>query len=171
MFKVVIIGDDSEKTLSNTIYTACAAYGSVSWAGEKSSVSDFCIESDTKNVKSGHYDVMVLGENLNMENPLPQANICILDSGNKQAVHLAQVYHLTALTCSMSPYDTLTVDAIADYENILISLQRDIITPDGMVVEPQDFSLHLEQEMPLYPILASYGVLLSCGVKIINPKK
>lgn len=164
MFKVAIVGDNSQRMLSHTIYTACAAYGSVSWLNEKN--ADFCIEP---HAKFGHYDVMVLGENLDTDSPLPQADICILDSGNKQAVSLAHAYHLTALTCSMSPYDTLTADAVADYENILISLRRDIVTPNGTVVEPQDFSLHLEREMPLYPILAAYGVLLSCGIKIINP--
>ncbi|MGN0536592.1 MAG: hypothetical protein ACI4M3_01275 [Acutalibacteraceae bacterium] len=164
MFKVAIVGDDFQKTLFHTIYKVCATYGSVSCLNEKN--ADFCIESDAK---FEHYDVMVLGENLDTDSTLPQADICILDSGNKQAVYLAHAYNLTVLTCSMSPYDTLTADAVADYENILISLRRDIVTTDGTVVEAQDFSLHLEQEMPLYPILAAYGVLLSCGIKIKNP--
>ncbi len=162
MFKIFVIGDNAAKTLSNAIYEICSAYGSVSWANEKDTVINFCTENISSfRVKA--YSILVFGENLSNEICLPQADVCILDSGNRMAVYLAHKYHLTALTCSMSSYDTFTADAVTDYENILISLRRDIIAFDGTIIEPQDFPVHLSQETALYPIIASCAVLLLAG--------
>lgn len=190
MFNIAVIGDDAKQTLFHNISSACSAYGVVRLSKRGLHRADFRIIKESR-IKTGEdYDIVVLGDCLCTElsgdtaassqsnsligmsawrenfcgTKLPKTKICILDSGSKNAVKLVHKNGLTALTCSMAVYDTLTADSIADRENILISLQRDITRLDGTVLEAQDFRLNLNHDMPIYSMLASCGVLLLCGI-------
>lgn len=164
MFKIVVVGDDAENTLTKSVCLACSAYGILSCKKQNIICADFCVLND-KSIEAGEYcDIAVFGECKSRDVRMPKADFCILDSGNKNAAHLIYDTGLTAITCSMAVYDTLTADAVADKENILVSLRRDIVMPNGTTIEPQDFRLRLKSEMPIYSMLASCGVLMLCGV-------
>lgn len=164
MFKIVIVGDDAKNTLTKSVCLACSAYGKLIHENRSFTHAKFCILNDINIEKGEDCDIAVFGECLNLDIHVPKANFCILDSGNKNAAHLIYNTGLTAITCSMAAYDTLTADAVVEKENILISLRRDIVMPNGTTIEPQDFRLHLKNNMPIYHMLASCGVLILCGV-------
>lgn len=69
----------------------------------------------------------------------------------------------TGITCGTSPLDTLSI-ASCEEGKMLISLQRELQTLSGRVIEPCDISVKTEEPVHIYPTLAACAVLLLCDV-------
>lgn len=69
----------------------------------------------------------------------------------------------SAVSYGSSPRDTLTLSS-REGTHLWAALQRELVTVDGRVVEPQEFPLALENGAPSMSALAAAGALLLLGV-------
>lgn len=67
--------------------------------------------------------------------------------------------NITAITCGTNPLDTLSI-ASCGSGYTLVSLQREIRTLSGRVIEPCDISIKTEDKAHIYSILATCAVML-----------
>ncbi len=63
---------------------------------------------------------------------------CIFDSSQCSVVELAHLQQFKTLTCGFSVYDTLVLSS-SSVEQVVVSLQREIQTITGQVLEPGDY--------------------------------
>ena len=68
-----------------------------------------------------------------------------------------------AVSYGPSPRDTLTLSS-REGDHLWAALQRELVTVDGRVVEPQEFPLELEENTTSMSALAAAGALLLLGV-------
>lgn len=73
----------------------------------------------------------------------------------------------TAITCGTSPLDTLSI-ASCEEGNVLVSLQRELKTLTGDVIEPCDIRIKTDEPVRIYPTLAACAVLLLSDVPYEN---
>lgn len=69
----------------------------------------------------------------------------------------------SAVSYGPSPRDTLTLSN-REGDHLWAALQRELVTVDGRVVEPQEFPLELEENTTSMSALAAAGALLLLGV-------
>ena len=69
----------------------------------------------------------------------------------------------SAVSYGPSPRDTLTLSS-REGTRLWAALQRELVTVEGRVVEPQEFPLALENGAPSMSVLAAAGALLLLGV-------
>ena len=69
----------------------------------------------------------------------------------------------SAVSYGPSPRDTLTLSS-REGDHLWAALQRELVTVDGRVVEPQEFPLELEENTTSMSALAAAGALLLLGV-------
>jgi len=69
----------------------------------------------------------------------------------------------SAVSYGPSPRDTLTLSS-REGAHLWAALQRELVTVDGRVVEPQEFPLELEENATSMSALAAAGALLLLGV-------
>lgn len=93
--------------------------------------------------------------------------IPILDSQNTNAVQFLKNNFSIAITCGLSLRDTLCPSSI-NFPNNIISLQRDILTISGKVIEPHDFKVTLKKSMPMFNILSLCGILLLSDIPSVD---
>ena len=87
---------------------------------------------------------------------------CIFDSRQEQVLQMAEHYHLRAMTCGFSSYNTLVLSA-CDEQTASVSLQREIYSVFGAVVEPGDFLIHRGSCAPEEALLLCAATLLLIG--------
>lgn len=85
--------------------------------------------------------------------------IGILPYSSRPALKFAQKNNIKAVTCGLSPYDTLTLSSITG-ERAVVTLQREIRTLGGVMVEPADFPITLCNPWEAEAILTVAAVLL-----------
>ena len=85
--------------------------------------------------------------------------IGILPCYSRPALEFAQKNNIKAVTCGLSPYDTLTLSSITG-ERAVVTLQREIRTLGGIMVEPADFPITLCRPWKAEAILTVAAILL-----------
>ncbi len=98
---------------------------------------------------------------------LPSTYVPVLGEENAGAVPMLTHTGCPVVTCGMSPRDTLSLSS-SDFPSALVSIQRDIRTLSGNVMEPADFRVHLSAPSDEYPLLAACAALLLLDT---NPEK
>ena len=97
-----------------------------------------------------------------LERPLPAACRTLLLPGEVR--QLPRGFRAaSAVSYGPSPRDSLTISSRGE-RRLWAALQRDVVTVDGQVVERQEFSVPLEGEENVMPVLAAVGALLLLGV-------
>lgn len=94
---------------------------------------------------------------------VPSGFSCVLESKNMHAAAMLQGTDAAAITCGTSPKDTISIAGL-DESNAALSLQRSIITVEGSVLEPHDFTVKLVSELGPHRILAVCAILLISGI-------
>lgn len=84
---------------------------------------------------------------------------CIFDSSQHSVMELARSKQYKTLTCGFSPYDTLVLSS-SERGQALVSLQREIRTVSGQVVEPGDFLIQKSEEYSDMTLLLCTAVFL-----------
>lgn len=69
----------------------------------------------------------------------------------------------SAVSYGLSSRDTLTLSS-REGSQLWAALQRELVTVEGRVVEPQEFPLELEENAPPMSALAAAGALLLLGI-------
>lgn len=101
-------------------------------------------------------------ENSSIKNCIP-----ILNSQNVNAVRFLKNNVSIAITCGLSLRDTLSPSSI-NFPNNIVTLQRDILTVSGKVIEPHDLKVTLKKSMSMFNILSLCGVLLLSDIPSTN---
>lgn len=83
----------------------------------------------------------------------------VFESKNKKAISMLNGTNALPVSCGTGNKDTLSVASI-DENKALISLQRDIQSVYGKIIEPQDFTVKLYSNCKLYYTLAIAAVEL-----------
>ncbi len=171
MKKVVICGDSDSGILTQTIVRACSNSGGVLYCdGKKMNEMvqnpEFIILSlpvlTEMNCRDG---ILILGNTLTHinQNIDLYGMIPVVDTSDRAALHFLSKKRISAVGCSMSSYDTLSLSGVKDFSSKLVSLQRSIRTVEGCILEPHEFVVRLSEEIPVYPLLAACAVLLLSG--------
>ncbi len=171
MIKIIVCGDCGSRAVTKSILRVCKAYGGalVCDSGQiyetesnpkfllisANALTDICCEKA----------IVVLGKALCQIQP--DMNIgntsVVVDTGNQDGIHLLSGKKVSVIGCSMSGHDTLNASGINSFPNKMVSLQRNIQTVSGEIIEPHEFKVTLKEELTLYPLLSACAVLLLSG--------
>ncbi len=89
---------------------------------------------------------------------------CILDPSREKSSAFARERRLDCLTCGFSSYDSLVLSSRMDGQAI-VTLQRQLFTFNGSVVEPGDRLLYIRKELSDHNLLLCCGALLLSGLE------
>lgn len=95
------------------------------------------------------------------------SGISIAASSCDEAIRSIALSDCTAITCGTSPLDTLSI-ASCKNGGAMISLQREVHTLSGAVIEPCDISVTTDESVHIYPTLAACAVLLLNDIPFEN---
>ena len=88
---------------------------------------------------------------------------CVFCSHHKEAAAFSRERGLRAVTCGFSPYDTVTLSSSTGEQSV-VTLQREIHTVEGNLLEPADYPVLLTEPRSGEDVLISAAVLLLLGV-------
>lgn len=149
MVKVFLCGDNRDESIKNTLARAVNNYGGFS-----------IHEVDNLSMIKENYEVLIFKNSFKYQKcSLSKQSLYITDSQNKNAITVLQENHLAAITCGMNFKDTLNISSLSG-EKATVSLQRNIVTCDGNIIEPRDVKITLKKKTSIYPLLTSTIVLL-----------
>ncbi len=94
---------------------------------------------------------------------IPRGFFCILEMKNTHAAEMLNGTGTAAITCGTSSKDTLSIAGL-DETSAALSLQRSVMTVDGSILEPHDFTVKLMSKLSPSRILAVCAVLLISGI-------
>jgi hypothetical protein len=168
---VLLCGDATDTSITNALIPALATYGGVCYfrpgvAEQYGEAGHFflceSVEVPKINMPRG---ILVLKDKLSAfpSAEVPDDFVCVIGSGNQQAVKMLCRSKAAVVTCGTGMTDTLSLAGI-DASCASVSLQRNLITLQGNVIEPLDISVNLRQERTPQQILFVSAVLLIAGV-------
>lgn len=173
---IILCGDPAEQSVTQALLTALSLYGGVHFfSGEKISeggaASDFLL---------GEYPyvprielsrgILLLKNSLRPQREpvsLPEGFCCVLESRNRNAAELLQGTGAVVVSCGMGAKDTLSVAGL-ESTGAALSLQRNLVTQGGSVLEPHDFNVAFSEPRTPYQALLVSAVLLLAGVDSQN---
>lgn len=166
---IIICGDSRDKKLTDTIISVCKKVGGVFVSdGEciytTSKNPLFCITCTDRIRMIDADGIIIFGDGYTEpdEKCTIKRAVCITDSSNKAAVRSLNSTESCVIGCSMSERDTLSISCITD-EYRLVSLQRNIHTLDGDIIEPCEIKLFSDRDLSPFTVLAVCAVLLLTG--------
>lgn len=95
------------------------------------------------------------------------SGISVAASSCPEAIKSIALSNCTAITCGTGPLDTLSI-ASCKNGGAMISLQREVHTLSGTVIEPCDISVKTDESVHIYPTLAACAVLLLNDIPFEN---
>lgn len=114
------------------------------------------------NIKSG-IAILVDESNRFDKQTFKNGIIGICESQNKSALTIFEKSKIPIISCGSNPKNTVTFSSIND-GNILLSLQRTIISLEGKETFPCEFNIKLTKKYNPFSIMASASALLLCGI-------
>ena len=170
----LVLYGDRQPELRETLVRALAAYGGVQYFGGGGLMRDpsggpaehylYCVREP---LRIGMENTVVVFDSDRAEDIqyLPGGCPCIVDAGDAAALsYLKSVGH-AAVCCGTSAKDTLCVSSM-DYGNAVVSVQRELPTLAGTVVEPGDIPLRLKKPCEPFGMLAASAALLLSGLAV-----
>lgn len=94
---------------------------------------------------------------------LPKAHAAVLNPENEQTAALLKARHIPVVTCGLSHKDTVTFSSRTP-TTALVSLQREIHTAAGVLVEPRELPVTLTTPRDDYPLLAAIAAMWLAGI-------
>lgn len=88
--------------------------------------------------------------------------VAVVDSSNAALVRAVSGIRLPAVTCGLSPKDTITLSSIGE-DSAVINLQRGITCLDGSVAEPQEIPVSLCAMPDRFVLMSAAAVFLLSG--------
>ena len=174
MKNIIICGDHSDRILTKTIVSACANYGgALVLDGTKifqtSASPDFVIISVNSLSGINCGGIFVTGEALCQLPPEISLGdvIPVVDTDNTDALSFLRGCRNPVVGCSMSGRDTVDLTCVSGSKK-LVGIQRSITTLGGNVIEPCEICLYTDTELPVFPMLAAFCVLLLSDVPFEN---
>jgi hypothetical protein len=172
MTNIILCGKKGDTALSNVLLPALAQYGSVQYCSAGSlkaygtGETRFLVYDSEKIPHTQMESGILLFKNSFQPASavcLPKGFLCVFESQNSRAAEVLRGTGMTAVTCGMSSWDTLSIASI-DYGSAALSLQRSIRTVDGVIIEPCEITVSLTASPSPRQILAVCLTLLLAGV-------
>ncbi len=172
MTNIILCGKASDTSISDALLPALARYGKVRYyspqrlacfGGETPEFSIFdCEKIPYIELENG---ILLFKNSFDSSDQIcvPGGFSCVLEAKNLHAAAMLQGTDAAAITCGTSPKDTISIAGL-DETNAALSLQRSIITVEGSILEPHDFTVTLSSELGPHRILAVCAVLLISGI-------
>ncbi len=159
---MVILFSNRKNTLEKEIIEILTAFGG-NFISDKVVASQggyftvtACYKKTELNIKNGIALIIDDTEKFKSIN-LPNDMIGICEDQNQTALSIFKTNGLPVITCGNNPKNTLTISSI-DFNNYIITLQREIIGINGKIIYPADYKISLKK--PYSP----QAVMLSCCV-------
>lgn len=173
MIDILICGDPSDHTLTEALLPALAARGGVCFSGEEHVAEQgtvaryFVCESEVVPKISVPAGILLFKDHMCSQQPtgVPDGFFCVMDSGNRQAADVLRGSKAAVITCGTGSKDTLSIASL-EPERAEVSLQRNLKTLGGTVLEPHDFSVLLSRPLAPGLILLVSAVLLLSDVSL-----
>ncbi len=94
---------------------------------------------------------------------IPAGFLCVLEASNTAAAALLKGSACVAVTCGTGQRDTLSIAGL-ESTGATLSLQRNLVTLTGKLLEPHDFNVVFSEERSPHQILFVCAALLIAGV-------
>lgn len=121
-------------------------------------------DGQIRSVQLDHSILLFKGNNSGLGSiSLPKAHAAVLDPENEEAAALLRVHHVPIVTCGLSQKNTVTFSSRTP-TTAVVSLQREIHTPDGTLIEPRELPIRLETPRDDYSLLATIAALWLGGM-------
>lgn len=124
------------------------------------------VVSDTKSFDLIYSDMAVIIYKDAVKIPVlfeaPKQMVAVVDSCNKELPRLVSATNLPAVTCGLSPRDTITLSSINE-DSAVIDVQRSITCFDGSVLEPQEIPVTLYSPIDSYTLMAAATIFILSG--------
>ncbi|NLJ31204.1 MAG: hypothetical protein GX424_06345 [Clostridiales bacterium] len=169
---IILCGKKSDTAFSDALLPALALYGGARYfSGEKLALYGleparfFVYDGETIPKIELDSGILLFKNSFDSGGQVhvPPHFFCILESKNVHAAELLRGTEVSAVTCGTSQKDTISVAGIQEGSAVL-SLQRNLVTLEGKVLEPHDFTVSLRSEIGPHRVLAVCAVLLLAGV-------
>ena len=172
---VFVCGKASDDSIRQVLPGALAAYGDVQYFNGEEWISlpwknsfhrqFFVCEWESLPRYQGPAGLLLLKNSFcpGPKDRLSPGLLPVFESHNQKALAFLHREGASAITCGMSPRDTLSLASV-DYHSATVSIQRCIPLLDGTVLEPGDIPVELGKPYSPHQILAAVSVLLFCGV-------
>lgn len=171
MVDILICGDPSDRSLVQALLPALAARGGVCFSGggfvaEQGTVARYLVCED-KTVPKIHAlsGILLFKDRIGPQKPtgVPDGFFCVMGSGNRQAADALRDSGAAVIACGTGSKDTLSIASL-EPDGAEVSLQRNLRTLGGTVLEPRDFSVSFSKTLAPELILPVSAVLLLSDV-------
>lgn len=172
MTNIILCGKTMDNSVSSILIPALARYGGVQYYSPKrftQSGNDkiqFLVYDCEKLPQFEISNGIILFKNSFSSQEhvkIPSGFSSILEMKNTHAAEMLNGTGTAAITCGTNSKDTLSIAGL-DETSAALSLQRSIMTVDGSILEPHDFTIKLLSKLSPNRILAVCAVLLISGI-------
>jgi hypothetical protein len=171
MIDILLCGDPFDSSIADALIPALSLCGGLCFSDRNAvmecgdSARYFLYESDTVPKIGMKRGILLLKDKLceTMPVQVPDGFVGVIGSRNAQAARMMCGSGASVVTCGTGPKDTLSLAGL-DTSAACVSLQRNLVTLDGELLEPHDFSITLLQRRSPEQVLAVSAVLLLSGV-------
>lgn len=170
LIPVILCGDSSDSSIANALIPALARCGGVCYSGQGRVLAEgggarfFLVESDSVPKIGMQQGILLFKKNISRTDPaaVPPGFFCVLGSSNTGAMQLLRGSGAAVVSCGTGPKDTLSL-AGRESSCAAVSLQRNLVTLGGELLEPRDFRVELTAPRSTEQILLVGAVLLLSG--------
>lgn len=92
----------------------------------------------------------------------PVCGMAVVGSDNPAAIEFLAASKQPAITCGLSPRDTITLSSMTD-GSVMVAIQRSIPAFDGTAIEPVELPVRLSAPADSYSILCAAATLAYSG--------
>ena len=110
-------------------------------------------------------NMIIISKDIRESYPMPVQGgniVAIVDCGNERLVDFVSSTKLPAITCGLSPKDTITLSSIEE-DSAVVTLQRAVTCFDGTVAEPQEIPVRLSGITDNFSLMAASAVFILTG--------
>lgn len=175
MINILLCGNPLDLSISDALIPALSLYGGLCYAnGDRVlecgvSTQYFLYENEKVPQIDIPRGILLFKNSIHQKAPVrvPDGFLCVLETKNTKAAEMLQGTDATVITCGTGPKDTLSIAGL-ESSCAAISLQRNLATLSGNILEPHDFNVKLSQPRSPYQILFVSAVLLISDIDSEN---
>jgi len=120
-------------------------------------------ESSAVDVITSHKSIIVFKESFSEKNYVGDLKNCtaVVNAENSFSIKTLAGKELQTITCGLSGKDTITISSFTG-DCVMISLQREIVSCSGKIIQPKEFPIKIGSTKNLYIIMsyAAAGLLI-----------
>lgn len=135
-----------------------------------SGYSNFSVLLRSKAIKfSGDKNIILIADNFDYlsKYKLPKETIGICESSAQKSLKNFTKQNTLTITCGLNLKSTVTLSSINE-NNMLVCLQRSLITINENIIEPADFKIELSKNYLPFSVMAAFVVLILLDIKPEN---